>query len=98
LQFNIGDYVAALWDQDATGQPDIDVELVIHFSAQPPRSLSLRTPSGSVYPIPSDGSLIRLPATEVIFDERGFITLTLENPHNELVSIDLIALGLVQVP
>lgn len=98
LQFNIGDYVAALWDQDGTGQPDIDVELVINFTQVPTAPLNLRTPTGTTYSVPLDGSPLRLPAREAAWDERGMVTLTLENTSGQPIHIDLIALGLAQVP
>lgn len=98
LQFNVGDYVAVLWDQDRTGQPDVDVELLLIFADIPEQPLILRTATGATYEVPFDNSKVRLPAQEVPFDGAGFVTLTVENTTGQLVSLDMIALGLAHVP
>lgn len=98
LQFNVDDYVNALWDQDQNKQIDRTVEFLIIFAATPTTPLTLKTPSGTSYPIRTDETRTQIPATELLIDEKGFITLSIENPTGELVSLDLIALGLAQIP
>ncbi len=98
LAFNVGDYVEALWSQEGQKRPDIDVELLVSFAAPPTTSLTVATVAGTTYPLRSDGSPVRIPAREVPFDDHGLIILTIQNPEHSRVSLDLIALGLAQVP
>ena len=97
LRFNVGDFVRLLWDKEKTGRPDISVEFYISLMNQV-TPLSLITPSGSVYPVTSGTSLTKIPADEVPFDEKGFITLTIHNPTQKPVDIDFIALGSARTP
>lgn len=93
LQFNIGDYVAALWDPEGTNLPSETVELLIAFTHPPAQPVTLTTPTGRIFKLLLDNSILKLPAIDVPFDEQGFITLTLQNPSAQLLSIDMIALG-----
>ncbi|MEX1112795.1 MAG: hypothetical protein WEC84_05020 [Candidatus Andersenbacteria bacterium] len=95
--FNVGDFTQVLWDKEQTGRPDTAVEFLVEFAYTPSGSLQIRTPGGTTYPVPASGT-IRIPAQEVPFDERGFISIMLENPQEELVAIDMIALGLSHIP
>ncbi|MEX0650086.1 MAG: hypothetical protein WD200_03730 [Candidatus Andersenbacteria bacterium] len=97
LAFNVGDFARILWDKEHTGRPDTAVELMIEFAYTPSNPLTILTATGVPYPIPPTG-VIRIPGREVPFDERGFITLSVQNPAQELVAIDMIALGLSHIP
>lgn len=97
LTFNVGDYTEILWDKEHTGQPDTDIELYIRFAGgSNPRTIL--TPDGTPHILPTDGSTLRIPASQVPFDEHGFITITLQNPTQSQINIDLIALGLARIP
>lgn len=96
LQFNVGDYIQVLWDKNNIGRPDIALELYLEFSQVPP-DITVVTPTGVRTPVISHTPL-RLDSRDVPFDTRGFITLTLHNPTEALIGIDLIALGLARTP
>ncbi len=95
LKFNVGDYVAALWDKEKTGRPDTALELVVVSNLK--RPLELITPDGRATTVSLDKS-VRIEPERLPFDEKGFITLWLANPQQQAVDIDLIALGMAKVP
>lgn len=95
LRFNVGDYVKVLWDQDRDSAPDGAVELLIECLTA--SSISIVGSSGSQYSTVC-GQKVLLPSEEAIIDDKGFVTITLLNPHEQLLEIDLIALGLSQIP
>lgn len=91
LTFNGGQYVAILWDQEHTNRPDTALELYIEFT-QAPDNLTIQTATGATMPLTPNKPL-RITATDVPFDDDGAITLTIQNPTQAPVGIDLIALG-----
>ncbi len=97
LAFNVGDFTRILWDKENTGYADTALEFVIEFTSQPD-GLALVTASGMSYDISDRKTVIRISPNEVPFDAKGFIILNLLNPAEELVNINLIALGLARVP
>ena len=97
LSFNVGDYVRVLWDPERVGHPSLPIELMVTTTKRPP-SLEVITPTGKVLTLPLGNQLLRIDASDVPFDEKGFIKLVLSNPDEQLVSIDRIALGLARVP
>ncbi|MEX1997099.1 MAG: hypothetical protein WEA04_00265 [Candidatus Andersenbacteria bacterium] len=97
LRFNIGDFATRLWDQDHTNQADTTVELLLEF-LQPVPDLVLETTTGHQEAVTAATQILRLSPAQVPFAPDGFITVYLLNPHQRLVEIDLIALGLSRVP
>jgi hypothetical protein len=97
LQFNVGDYTQALWDKEGTFYPDTAVELLLEFTERPPE-LTVVTSTGYTFAVTASQSLVRIPAQDAPIDDNGFITLTIHNPHEQLVGLDLMALGLASVP
>lgn len=93
LQFNTGAYVAALWNPARTNRASKTVDLLVAFTRPPAQPVTLTTPAGRIFSLPLDNSLLQLTAIDVPFDEQGIITLTLQNPSAQLLSIDMIALG-----
>lgn len=96
LHFNVGDYVQVLWDKEKTGRPDTSLELIVWASASSP--VQIITPSGTKLPLPLDSTPIKINPRDVPFDDKGFITIIIDNPGQQPVNIDLIALGLARTP
>ncbi len=97
LRFNIRDYVRPLLNPQHRSSPDTAFEFMIRLTAAP-HQLYLQTVTGQTILLERTSQRIRLEPGELAFDADGFITLTLRNPTQALVGIDLIALGLAQVP
>jgi hypothetical protein len=89
LVFNVGDYTQAIWPSSH------DLQFFISFAA-PTSNLNLQLPSGQLVPLNSTGSYIRIPAGDISIDSNGFITLLINNPHQQPIPIDVIALGLAE--
>lgn len=98
LQFNVGDYVSVWWDQDKNHYPDGALELLVRFARPPAQPLTVRAPGGQAEVLPADGLPIRFEVGHVPIDDRGFITFVIQNPSQQLVSLDIIGLGLAHVP
>lgn len=98
LQFNVGDFVRVLWDQEKTGRPDAALTLYIRFAEDPPSDLTISTPAGTSYPMQGRETSLSIAPHEAPFDDKGFITLTINNPASRPLAIDLIALGPARVP
>jgi len=96
LSFNVGDYVRVLWDKEKTGRPDTSLELSVRATSR--EDLQIITPAGTKLPLPLDGTTVKIDARAVPFDDRGFITIIIDNPGQQPVAIDLIALGLARTP
>lgn len=96
LVFNTTSYVDALWDQDSDSYPDADLSLYITTVAES-KSFTLRLPDGSNTKITS-GERLTINHTAIQKNEKGLVEIDILNPENELVGIDIIALGLAQVP
>ncbi|MBI3255389.1 MAG: hypothetical protein HYZ63_00275, partial [Candidatus Andersenbacteria bacterium] len=92
LDFNMADYSAALWDQDGDGKTDTTSELFVKL-AFPAKNLAV----GST-PLQSTLNTIRLSPSEMAINNKGHIVITLNNPMQEPVAIDMIALGVARVP
>src|SRR3989344_1910678 len=98
LQFNVGDYTRVLWDPNNTHHPEASLTFMVFFT-QPYNELSLKTPSGSVVPIPAlKHATVELRQDMVQIDDRGFITLTIVNPTHQRIGIDMVALGPSLIP
>lgn len=95
VEFNTGDYVERLWNQESTSYPDTDLELLITTVFGGER-LQVATAAGVVHEL-TPGKLLTLPAHEVSL-ENGVARLEILNPTQELVGIDMIALGLARIP
>lgn len=95
LQFNVNDFVRALWDKERTGYPDIDVELLVQTTT--PTTMAVSTTTNSPFVLTS-GELLKIPSRNVPFDSQGNIVLTLHNPQQQSINLDLIALGLARTP
>jgi hypothetical protein len=98
LRFNVGDYVKVLWDKERTGRPDTSLELVVDTGATNANLLSIVTPTGKAYQFPPAGQAVKIDSHDAPWDEEGFVTLTINNPGQEALEIDLIALGLARTP
>ena len=96
LAFNVGDYVEILWDKENTGRPDTSVDFYIQFTNKIPKNLTISTPSGNTYTL--EKNTINISANDLPFDDKGFITITINNPQEQTIAIDLIALGLANTP
>lgn len=96
LAFNVRSYVQALWNQDQATQSDTSLEFLIE-TAFGPASFTLRTASGKVYTV-TPGQPVKLNPEDVPLNDKGAIQLDLINPTEELVGIDLIALGSARTP
>ena len=92
LRFNVGDYVRVLWEEEMSQKPDSNVQFLLVASA--PEPLTLTTPSQDEYQIENGASFLTLPFDQVPWDKNGFITMTLHNPNETPVEIDVIAIGL----
>jgi hypothetical protein len=93
LVFDVADYAAALWNVDAAGHPASDVELLVETTTNPAH-VSIVTASGARYSLPPAGQTVRVKAQGIAVDSRGFVTLTLDNPNEEDIGLNVIALGL----
>ncbi len=89
---NMSDYTQALWDKDGDGKVDTAMEFFIKFN-QKPSNLTLGSHS-----ITSQTSTTSLLADELFINEKGHIVVTLQNPTQEPISIDMIAFGSARVP
>ena len=88
LEFNVADYVQKIWPNDSK------LQFVIRLTA-PVSGLSLITTSGEKIRLDNAAQdIVTLTREQVQIDDRGFITLTIDNPMHKTIGIDLIALGL----
>ncbi len=93
LVFNVGNYVRALWDPNNIGRPETGLSFVLRLQEAVP-GLSIVASSGERIALSREkNSTISLSPNMVRFDERGFITLTIDNPQRRIIGIDVIALG-----
>jgi len=101
LEANVGDYVQALWDQDKNGIPDSSLQLQVRFHASPPHNLFLTTTTGATYRLVAASATdyyATLNPYDTPLDTQGRIALTLHNPDEQAVVLDVIALGPALVP
>ncbi|MEO6077815.1 MAG: DUF6541 family protein, partial [Candidatus Andersenbacteria bacterium] len=88
LEFNVADYVQKIWSSSAPRKFLLQV-------TKPVSGLSLITSSGKKIALPvSTTAIIIINSEDAVIDDRGFITLTIDNPMRERVGIDLVALGI----
>lgn len=93
LEFNVGDYVQAVWDPNTLGRPETPLTFLMNLT-QPVPSASLITPSGEKLPLGASTQVkLALSPQMTVFDERGFVSLIIDNPKQERIGIDMIALG-----
>lgn len=93
IVFNVGAYTQVLWDGDDNALPDGRLQFVIK-ELNKSRELSVELDTGAQFTPGPDG-FYEIPGSVVPIDEKGFITLTLLNPDEFPIDIDLVALGLV---
>lgn len=96
LRFNVDDYVRVLWDQESNGFADRTLTAFLLYSSVA-QELKLQTPTGYTVPL-SNNQQIRLESSTVPLSDDGFITLYILNPTQQPVFLDLISLGLANVP
>lgn len=96
FEFNQADYVASLWDKDHNGQPDSSLELFVGLT-YPSQNLEIITTHRRI-PISSRLSMTSLELGEVELNSKEHIVVTIANPDEQPVAIDMIALGLARVP
>ena len=88
FEFNVADYVQKIWPNDSS------LQFVIRFTT-PVSGLSLITTSGEKIRLDNAAQdIVTLTYEQAQIDDRGFITLTIDNPMHKTIGIDLIALGL----
>ena len=97
LRFNVGDYVLPLWDQEHTRYPDTSLQLLLSL-ADAPANLVVETSTGYHVSLAEASSRTILPAKETPIDSAGFITLQLINRSQQVIRLDLIALGPARTP
>jgi hypothetical protein len=95
VDVNVGDYIQALWDKDNDGRSDTPLELLVTFVDSPP---SLFFNAQSIKTAEPNTVEVKLLPEDVVINEQGHMTINLQNPEEEPVTIDLIALGLSRVP
>ena len=96
LNFNMADYTHTLWDKDNDGKPDTAMELFIR-QAFPSTGLLIKTPLRNI-PVKTQAATARLTPEEIPLNDSGHIVITILNPGENPVAIDMIALGLSHVP
>ena len=96
LIFNARSYVEVLWDQDGDQQIDTDVAVYIEIITGP-SEVTLRLPNGDTT-IAKSGEITPISHEALHENDKGLLEIQILNPNHELVGIDLIALGLSQVP
>lgn len=97
ISFNVGDYVQALWDPANTGHPQTAVEFFIRFS-HPSSSVSLQTSTGKIIGLSPLISMVELSPQDMQIDADGFVTVTLLNPREQNLAIDVVAMGPSRTP
>lgn len=95
LEFNVSDYVETLWNQEHTAYPDTDVQLYVATTFGP-NNIRVATATGARYEL-VPGQPLTLSASDIPLNN-GVVKLNLENPTQQLVGIDMIALGLARIP
>ena len=94
LKFNVGDYVQRLWISDASKKLNQPLAFAIILT-RPVSGLAVETASGNRLQMkPTATNIITLQPGEAEIDDKGFITLTINNPTQQSIGIDVIALGL----
>jgi hypothetical protein len=97
LSFNVNDYVVALWDQDEDGYADVPLQLSIKTYAGS-GSLTVRYGNQQTQSVPTDGTPVTLSSQTINFTRSKYVVITVENPSQQPLNIDLIALGLSRAP
>lgn len=93
LIFNVEDYVQALWDPNMLGRPETSLTFFMTLTKAHP-SASLITPFGDRIALGNAAQVkLTLSPSMAVFDEKGFVSLTIDNPLQEPIGIDIIALG-----
>ncbi|MBI1833819.1 MAG: hypothetical protein HYR90_03245 [Candidatus Andersenbacteria bacterium] len=96
LVFNPRSYVAVLWDQEDTGHPTVNLELLVK-AVYGPEKLEVVLPDDSRVEL-TMGQPLTIPAHSVIYNDKGLLELKMLNPEEKPIGIDLIALGLARIP
>jgi|GEM_PF-2082620 hypothetical protein len=96
ISFNANDYVSALWDQDHSGQPDSSLQVLIKTRDLKP--LDVKVSDTLTVTVLGNGTPVTIPASHVNLAADDLVTFTILNPSQRPIDIDLIALGLSQVP
>jgi hypothetical protein len=96
LFFNVRDYTSALWDQDGDGYADNSIQLSIK-TIDPIGNLHVSYGDSLSRSIPTNGTLVTIPARELPLSA-SYLVITIDNPTEQPISLDLIALGLSRTP
>lgn len=97
VTINVGQYMAALWDQDRSGQADSALEVYVRILNQPSAPLLIETLPGTLLPLGADG-LVHVPVPQTAYNDHGMLTLTIQNPSQQPLWLDVIAAGLAHTP
>jgi hypothetical protein len=93
LSFNVGDYVRVLWDPNNVHRPETKLTFMLWLTS-PVDGLSLLLPSGDEIPLPyGEHMAVELPQDMIQINDKGFVSLSLINPREAKIQLDLIALG-----
>ncbi len=95
IKINVGDYISLLIDQDNNNFTDISLQLLLVTDQV---QLNILTGTGTAYTYDSANPLLRIKSTTAPIDSQGFITIYIDNPNQQLINIDLIAVGLSSIP
>ncbi|MEK7499607.1 MAG: hypothetical protein AAB649_03300 [Patescibacteria group bacterium] len=94
LSFNVGDYVRVLWDANNIGKIEHSLTFMLDLIT-PVQGLTLNMSSGKRIALPYQKHIVvEIPRELVEINDKGFIVLSLDNPSEANIPIDLIALGL----
>ena len=97
LYFNINDYVSILWDQDGNNFPDNLVQLSVR-TVEADGQLSITFGDGLTIALSADGTPANIPARAIDLSAAPYLIFTINNPSQQPVNLDLIALGLSRTP
>ncbi len=98
LSFNVGDYVRVLWDPNNVHRPETKLTFMLWLT-KPVQGLSLLTSSGEEVALPyKEHITVELPRHMIQINDKGFVSLSLVNPRETNVPIDLISLGSSLIP
>lgn len=97
LYFNVNDYAAVLWDQDGDGFADNPIQLSISTLDGQGEFTVLYGANGSLT-VPANGTPATVPPRSFNLIANPYLVFVIDNPHQQPISLDLIALGLSRTP
>ncbi|HBE89828.1 MAG: hypothetical protein A3E37_05120 [Candidatus Andersenbacteria bacterium RIFCSPHIGHO2_12_FULL_46_9] len=96
LFFNVRDYVSVLWDQDDDGYADNSIQLSIK-TIDSIGQLNISYGDNHSRQILADGTQVTIPAPELPLSA-AYVVITIDNPAEQPIDLDLVALGLSRTP